>query len=277
MLCAVVFLFAVPLHQSLCQEHPFNRIMQKAGQYYEAGKFFQAVTEAKRLLYFDSTATLHYNAALLAGKSLDKTGAYREASWYYTLAERHAQIPVESFRARTGRARCYIAMALYNNAREQLLQLQQDSLKNTNPGETYFYLGLTAALSNDWNGAAKYFAETDSLKHLEALCIETARQLKNPGLAMLFSALIPGSGQAYAGEYLNGALSLGWNALWAYTAISAFAAERIFDGAMVTLFLWARFYYGGIRNADRMIEFYNTAAENAAYKKMEELFKGALP
>ncbi len=277
MLCAMIFIVAVSPHQAFCQENPLYQILQKAEEHYASVNYHQAVTEAKRLLYFDTAAVLHYEAAMLAGKSLDKTGSYRDASWYYTMAGRYARIPVESYRSRIGRARCSIASGMYSNAREQLLQLLQDSLKNTNPDETYFYLGLTAALSDDWNGAARYFVQTDSLKRLEAMCTETARQLKSPGLAMLFSALVPGSGQMYAGEYLNGALSLGWNALWAYTAISAFAAERIFDGAMVTLFLWARFYYGGIRNANSMIEFYNTAVENAAYKKMEELFKGALP
>jgi hypothetical protein len=69
--------------------------------------------------------------------------------------------------------------------------------------------------------------------------------------AKILSTILPGMGQFYTGNYLNGVGSLLWNVLSGYFTINALSNERIFDGIVISNFLWLRFYKGNLENAEK--------------------------
>jgi hypothetical protein len=88
---------------------------------------------------------------------------------------------------------------------------------------------------------------------------------------------VPGAGQIYTGNYLSGILSLGWNILWGYTTITAFQANRIFDGIMVGDLLWLRFYNGNNQNAEKFAIEKNLEISNNALIYLQNVYTGEKP
>lgn len=103
-------------------------------------------------------------------------------------------------------------------------------------------------------GVSDGLAETgvDSvLSDLESL------ELKSPELAMSLSTFLPGAGQIYAGDALDGLHSLAVNGLFAALCVSAVAEASVGD-AIVGLSMFRRYYLGNRMNAAVRVEEHNS-------------------
>ncbi|PIP11666.1 MAG: hypothetical protein COT45_03885 [bacterium (Candidatus Stahlbacteria) CG08_land_8_20_14_0_20_40_26] len=55
-------------------------------------------------------------------------------------------------------------------------------------------------------------------------------------------------------------------------SIKSFIDHRYLDGVLVTLFLWSRFYHGGIENAGKAVYKYNEEKKSAYIEEMIEKY-----
>ncbi len=75
--------------------------------------------------------------------------------------------------------------------------------------------------------------------------------MRSPQVARWLSSILPGSGQIYAGATSSGINSLAINAAFGSLTVSEIVAGSYLQGGVVFLFLWNRYYFGGIFNAER--------------------------
>jgi hypothetical protein len=77
--------------------------------------------------------------------------------------------------------------------------------------------------------------------------------LQDPGksekTAVILSLFLPGAGEAYAGNFLNGLRSFLMNLGSGYLVYNALSQQKYVDATLVFVFLLNRFYLGSIYNA----------------------------
>lgn len=239
-------------------------------------KYFDAVTELKRLNFFDKEKEYAYESNLLIGKSYKEGGKFPDALKYLTLAEINAANDSDFFEAKIFAVRVNILRRTTEHARRLLDQLQNDDRFQDRADEITYWRGWTYIFGDEWDKAAQQFAEIQN-NALEQLCQDVSSDKYNVTTAKVLSFLIPGAGQFYTGHYFNGLLSLGWNVLWGYLTVKAFVDERIFDGLVIGNFLWLRFYVGNLQNAEKFAKEENLKIANNALTWLQYHYNGKKP
>jgi len=270
-LLAFVLLSSLLRAQQTLQEQ-YNYAMSL----YNSGNYFDAVTEFKRLSFFDKQKEYNYTSNFLIGKSYKEGGKFSEALKYFTLAEIAAVKYSDLFAAKIEAVRVNILRRSIPGALRLLTRMEEDEKFKDRKQDILYWRGWAYMFEGRWDDAAAAFQSTgnDSLK---ALCEKVSADQYNVTTAKILSYIIPGAGQFYTGHYFSGLLSLGWNALWGYLTVKAFIDERIFDGLVIGNFLWLRFYVGNIQNAGKFAESENIEIENKALYYLQYEFAGQKP
>ncbi|MCK4330448.1 hypothetical protein KAX02_11470 [candidate division WOR-3 bacterium] len=104
--------------------------------------------------------------------------------------------------------------------------------------------------------------------------IQTARLLPQKEIkkAQMLSYIVPGLGEIYAGKPLPGFCTLSLNLLFGWLSIKSFMDDRPLDGVLVTVFLWSRFYHGGIENAGRAAHKFNEEKKSAFIREIQKKY-----
>lgn len=239
-------------------------------------KYFDAVTELKRLNLFDKEKSYAYESNLLIGRSYKEGGKFSEALRYFTLAEMAAFSDSDVYEAKISAIRVNILRRTTGQALRLSDQLLEDTRFKGRTNEIFYWKGWTYIFADEWDKAAEQFEKikNDSLKNL---CERVSADKYSITTAKILSYIIPGAGQIYTGHYFSGLLSLGWNVLWGYLTIKAFVDNRIFDGFVIGNFLWLRFYTGNLQNAEKFTREENLGISNAALNWLQYEYKGEKP
>jgi len=255
----------------------FNAQFNFAKKLYSNEKYFDTVTELKRLLFFDDNSEYNYEANLLIGKSYKQGAKFSNAIRYLTIAEINAKSIDELYETRIEIIRINILRRTTRRAFKLLDSLEADERFKVRKDEIKYWRGWAYMFADDWERAAQTFAELDTNHVLKILAEEVGDDLYSVSFAKTISYIIPGAGQIYTGEYISGLLSLGWNVLWGYLTIKAFIAERVFDGIVIANFLWLRFYKGNIQNAENFAMEKNLVRSNKALNYLQFEYDGLKP
>ncbi|HEY7751997.1 MAG TPA: hypothetical protein VH917_06860 [Ignavibacteriaceae bacterium] len=261
---------------NLAQDH-FENQFNLGKKLFDEEKYFDAVTEFKRLLFFDTEIEYSYEANRYLGFSYKNGGLFSDALHYFTLAELNAKTTDEIFNCRIEIVKVNILRRTTDAAFRQLEMLEQDPNYESKKTEINYWKGWAYIFADDWENAARIFATLEEQDELKLLSEKTFDELYSVSLAKALSYLIPGAGQIYTGEYVNGLISLGWNLLWGYLTIDAFIEDRIFDGVVVGSLLWMRFYLGGVENAEKFARQKNLEITNETLRYLQTEYKGPKP
>ena len=240
-------------------------------------KYFDAITEFKRLQFFDSQNLYAFESNLSIGKSYKAGAKFDEAVKYFTLAEMNAVSDKDYFSSKILGARTNILRRNNKQAGRILNELENELRFNASIKEVKYWQGWNYIFSNEWEKAYEIFSKENLDTTLANLCKSVNDEMYSAEFAKYSSYLIPGLGQFYTGEYLSGALSLGWNVLFGYLTINSFVEDRVFDGIMVGNLLWLRFYSGNIQNAEKFALQKNLQISNHALDYLEHQFQGEKP
>jgi len=251
--------------------------MAKGRDLYLKGEYFDAITEMKRLLFFDKGKKYTYEANELIGECY-KTGAkFTDAIIYFSKAEQTARSAEETYNCRISIIRINILRRTNLRAASLLDALENDPGFINKKENINYWRGWNYIFSDEWDKASLQFAKISPDHPLKKLCDSIDDRQYSVIKAKLLSYFIPGAGQIYTGNYISGFLSLGWNILWGYTTITAFNAKRVFDGIMVGDLLWFRFYNGSNQNAEKFALEKNTAISNGALYYLQHEYTGEKP
>ena len=251
--------------------------LTKAKALYSHEEYFNSITELKRLIFFDNKKQYSYTANELIGECYKKGAKFTEALSYFTRAEIATTIPDEVYNCRLNMIKINILRRTTGRALSLLDALEKDPRFATKKEEIKYWRGWAYIFSDEWDKASDQFVGISKENGLNKFCDSIDNQKYSVIEAKLLSFFVPGAGQFYTGNYFSGILSLGWNILWGYTTITAFQANRIFDGIMVADLLWLRFYNGNNQNAEKFAIEKNLEISNNALIYLQNVYQGEKP
>ena len=269
----IVVLFIIPAFAQVYLNNQF----ENGKALFNKGEYFDAITEMKRLLFFDKENKYTYEANEIIGECYKMGAKFTDAIIYFSKAEQSARSPEEIYNCRISVIRINILRRTNSRAANLLDALNKDPRFNNKKDEINYWRGWNYIFSDEWDNASQQFAKISPDHQLTRLCDSIDSKQYSVTKAKLLSYFIPGAGQIYTGNYFSGILSLGWNILWGYTTITAFNAGRVFDGLMVGDLLWFRFYNGSNQNAEKFAVEKNTAISNNALFYLQHEYKGEKP
>lgn len=272
-----ILLFIFASLTSVFAQSTLEQQFKFANQLFTHEKYFDAITELKRLQFFDIENKFSFRSNLLIGISYKAGAKFDEAIKYLTLAEINNSDDEEYFLCRILNARTNILRRTTKQAEKILNELLDDPRYISKEKEIKYWMGWNYIFSNEWEKALEVFNENRLDTTLAELCKTVDNEMYSVNFAKYSSYVIPGFGQFYTGEYLSGTLSLGWNILFGYLTINAFIEDRIFDGIIIGNFLWLRFYSGNIQNAEKFAIQKNLQISNKALDYLQFQYKGEKP
>lgn len=244
----------------------FDLLNQKeyADSLYLSQNYFDAIKEYKRLIFFDKENSLtHYSYNQIA-KCYKYGGKFEDSYNYFSLSLTVANSYKEVFDSKIEICRLNIIQKKIRNAHRILDELEKDSLFNDFKNQIKFWRAWTFYFEMNFEKAHNLFNELNK-KEFSEQAKKLSEESYSLEKAKILSIILPGAGQFYTNNYLSGLGSLAWNLLSGYFTIKAFSNERIFDGIILSNFLWLRFYKGNLENAEKF-----------ANQKNEELFNRTL-
>ena len=269
----LVFVIAINLQAQFNSDEQFYY----AKKLYDEEKYFDAVTELKRLLFFDNTNKYSYEANRLIGLSYKQGAKFSDAVYHFTLAEKNFITSEELFETRIEIIKVNILRRSTGRAFFLLDSLQSDKRFMNKIDEINYWRGWAFIFLDDWASASVSFASISPNHDLKSFADSINNQFYNVTLAKVLSIFVPGAGQLYTGEYVSGLISLGWNVLWGYLTVSAFVDDRVFDGFMIGTLLWWRFYTGNLQNAEQFALEKNLNISNDALRYLKNDYSGGKP
>lgn len=271
-------LFIILLNSpGLLSQETLEKQFNYAAQLFVQEKYFDTITELKRLNFFDKEKIYAFDSNLMIGESYKEGGKYPEALKYFTIAEINARNDSGLFISKIFSVRVNILRRTTNHALQLLDQIEADYKFRNWKNEIIYWKGWSYIFADEWDEAAKQFSAIDANHQLKILCDKITADKYSVTKAKIFSYIIPGAGQFYTGHYFSGLLSLAWNLLWGYLTVKAFIDERIFDGFVIGNFLWLRFYVGNLQNAEKFALEENLNIANKALYYLQHQFKGEKP
>lgn len=248
-----------------------------ASKLFNEEKYFDAITEFKRLLFFDSLKQYSFEANKHTAMSYKQGGKFTEAIKYFSLTELSTpnldsifDIKIEIIKTNLLRRTIYRAFDL-------LKDLDEDERFNAKKDQMAYWKGWAYIFNDDWEKASEEFAKLDANHELARMCGNVHDSQYSQSKARTLSYILPGAGQFYTGNYISGILSFSWVALWSYISVEAFLADRIFDGLMVANFLDFRFYNGNIQNAAKFVDEHNSELSNWMLNYLQSNYRGPKP
>jgi len=270
--CAV-YLFS----NIIFSQTPLEVQFRYAEKLFNEEKYFDAVTEFKRLLFFDEDSIYIFKANLQIGLSYKMGGKYSEALQYFTLAEISSETHGELYSTKIEIIKTNILAGRTSWALRLIGQLEKNNQYDDKKDELNYWKGWAYIFNDEWEKAAESFGRISPDHELKKLADDVVKQKYSVTFAKISSFIIPGAGQIYTGNYISGFVSLGWNILWGYLTINSFVKERYFDGIMTGNFLWLRFYSGNIQNAEKFAVKKNLEISNTALEYLQNEYKGGKP
>ncbi|MCX8015520.1 MAG: hypothetical protein N2748_05820 [candidate division WOR-3 bacterium] len=220
-----------------------------ADSLYQRGDYFNAITEYQRYLFFSAHAQQNDTLIYLVQKKLFlsylNNNEFEKADTLLNALESKNQSIDNKFRQQL--AQGFLKEKQYIKAKIKLIDWQARSLADNQ--QINYLLGFIALQEKDITTAEKYFkAAQDSFLIRKIYLIKNLRY-KNVTLSQIFSSIIPGSGEIYAGNIKLGFLSLLANSLSLYGTIYTYKKKQYLDSAILFSFFFTRFYNGSRNNA----------------------------
>lgn len=270
----IVIIFILSGAIRIFSQDSFQQQFDLAKKLFDEENYFDTVTEFKRLLFFDDTGKYSYEANKLIGLSYKQGAKFSDAIHYFSLAEKNASTEDEVFESKIEIIKVNILRRTTSRALTLLDDLRIDKRFNNRMDDINYWSGWTYIFTDEWEKASSSFNGHNP--KLLAFCDSVNGDFYNVTLAKTLS-IIPGVGQFYTGEYVSGLISIGWNVLWGYLTINAFAEDRVFDGIMVGTLLWWRFYSGNLQNAEKFARQKNLEKTNSALRYLQNNYIGSKP
>ena len=271
---ATLFLIvAMNLHAQVT----FNEQFNYSKKLYDEERYFDAVTEFKRLSFFDKADRFAFEVNKYLGLCYKQGAKFSDAIFHFTMAERNAITVDDVFNTKIEIIKVNILRRSTGRALVLLDSLYYDIRFKEKKDDVSYWRGWAYIFADDWENASLSFESVSPDHKLKAFADSIKNEFYNVNLATVLSVFIPGAGQFYTGEYISGLISLGWNMMWGYLTISAFVDDRVFDGFMIGSLLWWRFYTGNLQNAEKFAVEKNLNITNDALRYLKNDYSGLKP
>ena len=280
-LISAVVLFTMIFNSCLLSQNYLNEELKNqfnhAKELYDREEYFDAVTEFKRLIFFDKGNEYSYSANEFIGESYKMGAKFADAVKYFALAGIYSSDTEQLFNSKIEIIKINILRRTIGRALALLDSLDTGNRFKDKKEEIIYWRGWAYIFDDKWDKAEQEFDKIKSGRRLKEISEKVLDERYSVIKAKILSFIIPGAGQFYTGNYISGILSLGWNLLWGYVTINSFIENRAFDGLAVGELLWLRFYRGNVENAGKFAAEKNVRISNKALKFLQYNYKGQKP
>jgi tetratricopeptide (TPR) repeat protein len=254
-------------------EDQFNR----AEKLFSESKYFEAITEYKRYLFFDAAKTRNYEIFERIAECYKAGAHFEEAIKYYRLAEKETVDDEKLFLTKINLVRVNILRKTASQAFAILSEIESNEKYRFRKNEINYWRGWVYIFEDDWKNAALNFDKINPYHELKLISERTNRSKVSVTFAKVISYILPGLGLIYTGNFLQGLLSLSWNAASGYLTINSFAEKRVFDGIVTGELLFLRFYRGSVQAAEEEAVQKNINISNKTLTYLQKEYKGLKP
>ena len=272
----IIFFLSAFLLTAKAQDH-LSIQFDYANNLFNSRQYYDAITEYKRLQFFDSTKTFNYEINYKIGECYKAGGKYDDAIKYFSLAEFSSRNEDEYCDSKTQIIRTNILRRTTDRALQLCDELEKDQRFNGKSEQINYWRGWVLIFADNWKAAANSFAKINSNHELKILAERTDKAKVSVTFAKVISYILPGAGAIYSGKFLSGLMSLGWNLLSGYWTVNSFMEDRVFDGVVVAELVWLRFYRGAIQNAEEFALEKNLEVSNKSLRYLQNEYKGIKP
>jgi tetratricopeptide (TPR) repeat protein len=252
-----------------------------AGRLADAGSFDEAITEYRRFLFFAEGAdgeAAAWSVERRVATCYLELGRHAEAVAWYERAARHAPDPRSRGACETDAAVAEVAGGRWSAAEFRLFSARADPSAVELDGSDALVLGLVFLATGRPQEADRELASYAASLSAEARgavdrCLTRWRNTPRlrPQTAQLLSALLPGAGQWYAGNPLDGLNSLAVSAGSAALVAWGIATRNYPEAALASLYLLRRFLAGSRQNARRQALEHNAAIDRGFVRDLLSL------
>ena len=232
-----------------------------------------AITEYKRFLFFNPDHPQVSEAQFKIGLAYRAQEGWAEAVEAMIAAVQLTTETELQAERRVALAVTLIASGAYNLALVELIKVEMQSQSAQLRQRARFLRGIAYLYQFKWEQARSVFqAYFDGIPGVGDVATEIDtlflaplnRPRKLEKAARLLATLLPGLGQAYAGDWKSGLNALLLNGLLGYVTLDA-AIERDYDDALLSFyFLFYRYYSGNRYRAGQAAQAFNER-ENRRY------------
>jgi tetratricopeptide (TPR) repeat protein len=251
----------------------FNR----AEKLFAEEQYFDAITEYKRYLFFDTSKTQNFEVFERIAECYKAGAHFDDAIKYYRLAEKETSDDELSFITKINIVRVNILRRTTAQALTLLDEIENDERFRYKKDEINYWRGWAFIFTDDWKNAALNFNKINPYHELKLIAERTNRTKVSVTFAKVISYILPGSGLIYTGNFLQGLLALSWNVAGGYLTINSFAEKRVFDGIVTGELLFLRFYRGSIQAAEEEAVQKNINISNKTLTYLQKEYKGVKP
>lgn len=251
-----------------------KELIDLADYHYNRGEYYNSITESMRYQHLFPQGGLYSQSMLIIGKSYSKGGNNERALSVFSECYNRFTESEAGERALFYSGLIRIDTGSYNYAARNFREYNYVYNNGIFLEESIFNLSLVYALAENYDEAEKklsgyreVFPGGKLLKEAEELSalIKEAESRPDKSLltAGLMSAVVPGSGYFYTGNYMLGILSFGTNAALIYGIYDGYKKKKQFQMIFFSLIEFSFYNYslvGSIKSAHE----YN---ENKDFKK----------
>lgn len=254
-------------------EELFNR----AEKLFSESQYFDAITEYKRYLFFDTSKTRNFEIFDRIAASYKAGAHFEDAIKYYRLAEKETIDDEKLFLTKINIVRVNILRRTTSQAFTLLNEIESNEKYKFRKNEINYWRGWAHIFNDDWKNASLTFDKINPYHELKLISERTNRTKVSVTFAKVISYILPGSGLIYTGNFLQGLLALSWNAASGYLTINSFAEKRVFDGIVTGELLFLRFYRGSVQAAEEEAVQKNINISNKTLTYLQKEYKGLKP
>jgi len=256
-----------------------SEIHSAAERYYGEGSYDEAITEFKRYLYFSSTDSARYHDI---HQKLGNCYAYQnqngQAIAEYNKAMAYADSDSAYYRSALAVVSLYIASEQFERAQQQILNLQIGVSDSTLMRKVSLYKGINELHRFNWEASHKafrqYFTDPAGRVILDSLFHQAGNlSLKSPAFARILSAILPGLGQIYGGDYENGIRAFVLNGLLFYNFAYYYNRNHLVNTVLSGILIANRYIMGNREHAAGVVKDHNRQLQSSY---AQETMKGIL-
>ncbi|MCX7797146.1 MAG: TTC39/IML2 family protein [Melioribacter sp.] len=270
----IILLLVLPV--TILSQNLFTQLSY-ADSLFKNKNYFDAITEYKRLMFFDNSKSFSFITNFNIAKCYKAGGKYEEAIKYFSKAELSTDNSAQKYRAKIEIVKVNLLRKTTDRALQILNEIERTEEFNQLKDSINYWKGWVYIFKDEWKLAKSYFDKVEKGHTLSKISSNVLKEKYSVTFAKLISYIVPGSGQFYTGNILSGLMSMAYNMIFGYLTVKAFSEDRFFDGALIGSLLWLRFYRGNIQNAEKFAIEKNIAISNNALKFLQYEYKGDKP